>query len=76
MKPCRHCFIAAVIVSSSLAAQPLRELADQRGIRIGTAAVPSRLNETPYAETLAREFNQVEPTNGMKFGPIHPGPTT
>jgi endo-1,4-beta-xylanase len=51
----------------------LRDLAEHRGIRIGTAvaAVPLR-NEPAYAETLAREFNQVEPENAAKFGPIHP----
>src|SRR5437016_2422379 len=64
------------MVCSSLAAQPLRDLADRRGIRIGAAAVPSRLSETSYAETLAREFNQIEPENAMKFGLIHPAPAT
>ena len=33
---------------------------------------PSRLRETRYRTTLAREFNQIEPENVMKFGPIHP----
>lgn len=60
----------------SLAAQPLRQLAGQRGIRIGAAADPSHFSETLYADTLGREFNQLEPENAMKFGPIHPGPTT
>ena len=58
------------------AAQSLRQLADQRGIHIGAAADPSRLSEALYAATLAGEFNQVEPENAMKFGPIHPGPAT
>src|SRR5713101_5550048 len=60
----------------SLAAQPLRQVAGQRGVRIGAAADPSHFSETPYADTLGREFNQLEPENAMKFGPIHPGPTT
>jgi endo-1,4-beta-xylanase len=60
----------------SLPAQTLRDLAAQRGIRIGAAADPAHLNETLYAGTLSREFNQLEPENAMKFGPIHPGPTT
>jgi len=67
------CFAASVI---ALAAQPLRQLTDQRGIRLGAAADPSHFTEAAYAETLAREFSQLEPENAMKFGPIHPGPST
>jgi endo-1,4-beta-xylanase len=51
-------------------------LAEQRGIRIGAAADPEHLTEADYAATLAREFNQLEPENVMKFGPIQPGPAT
>src|SRR5579864_2801252 len=57
-------------------AQPLRGLASQRGIRIGSAADPSHFGDPSYAATLAREFDQLEPENAMKFGPIHPGPAT
>jgi endo-1,4-beta-xylanase len=57
-------------------AQPLRSLASQRGIHIGAAADPSHFADPSYTATLAREFNQLEPENAMKFGPIHPGPTT
>lgn len=71
------CFVAAVLACSvPLAAQPLRELAGQRGVRIGAAVNPSRLSEALYAGTLAREFNQIEPENATKFGPIHPGPAS
>jgi len=71
------CLAASVIAcSTSTSAQPLRQLTDQRGIRLGAAADPSHLAEMPYADTLAREFSQLEPENAMKFGPIHPGPTT
>ncbi|SPE30222.1 Glycosyl hydrolase family 10 [Candidatus Sulfopaludibacter sp. SbA6] len=52
---------------------PLRELAESRGIRVGTAVTPAALKNDPaYAATLAREFNQVEPENAAKFGPVHP----
>ena len=57
-------------------AQSLRQLAGQRGIKIGAAAAPAYFSETQYGATLSREFNQLEPENAMKFGPIHPGPTT
>lgn len=67
---------SAIVCLTSLAAQPLRDLADQRGIRFGAAADPSHLGENGYANTLGGEFSQLEPENAMKFGPIHPGPTT
>jgi endo-1,4-beta-xylanase len=37
---------------------------------------PAWLTEALYADTIAREFNQVEPENSLKFGPIHPNPDT
>lgn len=52
--------------------QTLRTLADERGIRIGTAVAPFHLSEREYATVLSREFNQVEPENALKFGPVHP----
>jgi endo-1,4-beta-xylanase len=57
-----------------LPGQTLRELADARGIRFGAAVAPNHLDEEAYAVTLAREFDQAEPENAMKFGPIHPQP--
>lgn len=65
--------VAAVCI---LSAQSLRSLADERGIHFGAAVAPSHFSETAYASVLAREFNQVEPENAMKFGPIHPAPDT
>ena len=65
-----------VLCSVPLLGQSLRDLADQRGIRLGAAVAPSHFGEPAYTATLAREFNQVEPENALKFGPIHPGPTT
>jgi endo-1,4-beta-xylanase len=56
--------------------QPLRDLGARRGVRIGTAVDPSFFTETAYTATLAREYSQAQPENDMKFGPIHPGPTT
>jgi endo-1,4-beta-xylanase len=64
---------AAALLCAAAFGQPLRDLADRRGVQIGAAVNPSRLSEAAYAETLAREFNLAEPENAMKFGPIHPG---
>jgi endo-1,4-beta-xylanase len=68
--------LAIAICGTPVAAQSLRDLAAQRGIHIGSAADPSYFSEAGYSDTLGREFNQLEPENDMKFGPIHPGPTT
>src|ERR1051325_2167622 len=67
--------LVLLLTAATLSAQPLRDLADQRGITIGAAVDPSRFTEAAYADTLAREFNQVEPENVMKFGLIHPSAT-
>jgi endo-1,4-beta-xylanase len=67
---------AAALLCAAAFGQPLRELADRRGIRMGAAVNPARLSEASYAETLAREFSMAEPENAMKFGPIHPGAST
>jgi endo-1,4-beta-xylanase len=81
MKAClsryRPGFIAIVIACCAPAvAQPLRDLADQRGIHVGAAADPSHFSENSYSDTLSREFNQLEPENAMKFRPIHPSAGT
>ena len=68
--------LAAASGASIVSAQSLRQLADERGIRVGAAAAPAYFGEAQYGATLAREFNQLEPENAMKFGPIHPGPAT
>ncbi len=69
--------LAIVLVCCApLGAQSLRSLAGERGIHIGAAVAPAHFGEAEYTATLAREFNQVEPENAMKFGPIHPGPKT
>jgi len=68
--------IAVIVFCAPLLSQPLRQIAEVRGIRVGTATDPSYFSDGLYKPTLAREFSQVEPENAMKFGPIHPGPMT
>jgi len=65
-----------LLACTPLAAQSLRDLADQRSLRFGAAVNPSRFSESDYATTLGREFNQVTAEYVMKFEPTHPGPTT
>jgi endo-1,4-beta-xylanase len=52
---------------------PLRDLADQRGLWVGPAVAYGPLvNEPPYAQTLAREFNVVTAENAMKWAATQP----
>ena len=55
-------------------AQSLRDEADRKRILIGAAVNPELFPEAPYASTLAREFNMVEPENEMKWGAVRPAP--
>src|SRR4051794_7413517 len=63
------CFVGATLKSR---AQTLRERADASGVLIGTAVAPYLFGEAPYTETIAREFNMIEPENAMKWGAIRP----
>ncbi len=67
---CRSAALIAVL-SSVAPAQTLRELAQKRGVLIGTAH-SGRTSDTEYLDLMGREFNQVEAENATKFGPIHP----
>ena len=55
--------------------EPLRDLGEAAGIRVGAAVDPNWLAADPaYAPTLGREFGSITPENVMKWGPIHPAP--
>ncbi len=70
--------VSGVILAAALAAsgQSLRDLAKSKGVYFGEAGAVLFLNEGDYPTVLAREFNQLEPENDTKFGPIHPAPET
>jgi len=72
-----HLFLALVSAGCLvISAQPLRDLAAQRNLRIGAAVDPSHFSEAAYTDTLAREFNQVTAENAMKFDATQPAQTT
>jgi endo-1,4-beta-xylanase len=48
----------------------LRDAANSSGVLIGTAVRPGLFSEAAYSATLAREFNMVEPEDGMKWWTI------
>ncbi|MGC2446908.1 MAG: endo-1,4-beta-xylanase, partial [Candidatus Sulfotelmatobacter sp.] len=63
------------LVLVAIAAVPemtLRQAADQNGLLVGTAVRPSLFPEPAYSETLAREFNMVEPEDAMKWDVVRP----
>jgi endo-1,4-beta-xylanase len=62
--------------ASVSAPDSLREIAESKNILISTAARPEQLSESAYANTLAREFNMLEPEDVMKWEVIHPQPNT
>jgi endo-1,4-beta-xylanase len=70
LPPLSRCAILPLLFLFVAAATPptsLRQAGDQAGILIGAAVRPSLFSETAYSETLAREFNMVEPEDAMKW---------
>lgn len=51
---------------------PLRELADARRIRLGSAVNVDALRDAEYREILGREFNAVTPETAMKWSMVEP----
>jgi len=52
----------------------LREVAQHSHILIGAAVRPAQLSEKAYAETLAHEFDMLEPEDALKWEVLRPGP--
>lgn len=50
----------------------LRDAAVRIGLLVGAAVDPRHFSEPEYADTLAREFNMVEPENAMKWTQTEP----
>jgi endo-1,4-beta-xylanase len=71
-----HVLLVAVwltaLIGGRCDAQSLRQWADAAGILIGAAVRPEQFSESAYSETLARDFNLVEPENAMKWEAIRP----
>ncbi len=70
-------FLFWLIGSGSFHPSPsLRELADSRGILLGTAARAYAFSEMEYSATLGREFNMLESEDAMKWLAIRPDRAT
>jgi endo-1,4-beta-xylanase len=65
---------AAAQAHPALAASSLRQAAEARGIRMGTALTASSnlSGNAKYMATAAREFDAVTPGNEMKWGSVEP----
>jgi len=68
--PGASCPSRFLIVFLAVAVSPsptLRQAADRAGVLVGTAVRPSMFSEAAYSETLAREYNMIEPEDVMKW---------
>jgi hypothetical protein len=69
-------FSMLLIPAATTWAQTLRQEADRTGVLVRTAVQPTQLSEIPYASTLAREFNMLEPENDLKWAALRPDQKT
>ncbi len=67
-------FSVLLVAMSAAPPATLRETADRAHILIGAAVRPGLFSEAPYAATLGREFNMVEPEDAMKWQVIRRTP--
>jgi endo-1,4-beta-xylanase len=59
--------MVALTMQTVMLSTTLPQAADQDHLLIGTAVRPSQFSEAAYSQTLAREFNMVEPEDAMKW---------
>lgn len=64
--------IVASAILFSASSPSLREAANSSGILVGAAVRPSLFSEAAYTETLAHEFNMLEPEDVMKWWVVRP----
>jgi endo-1,4-beta-xylanase len=74
MRACSIAISLVLFAAPSITPSTLRQVAEQSQILIGTAVRPEHLREQDYADTLAHEFNMVEPEDAMKWEALRPGP--
>ncbi len=60
----------ALLATALAPSGTLRQVADRNHVLIGTAVRPSLFSEPSYSETLAREFNLIEPEDAMKWAVV------
>jgi len=72
----RHLCLLVPLLAATAAAPsvPLRQIADQAHVLVGTAVRPSMFSEAAYSATLAREFNMIEAEDVMKWWVVRRDP--
>ena len=70
------CFALSPKSLSQPPPETLRQAAQHSGMLISTAVRPAQLSEPAYADTLAREFNTLEPEDALKWEVLRPDPQT
>jgi endo-1,4-beta-xylanase len=59
--------IVTLTARTMMPSATLRQAADHADLLVGTAVRPTLFSEAAYSETLAREFNMMEPEDAMKW---------
>lgn len=66
----RLALVTLFLLAAPASETTLREAAQKSHLLIGTAVRPALFSEPAYAETLAREFNMVEPEDALKWSVV------
>jgi endo-1,4-beta-xylanase len=66
--------LLVLFLAAAMPPMTLRQAADQADLLVGTAVRPSLFSEAAYSETLAREYNFVEPEDAMKWWVLRRNP--
>jgi endo-1,4-beta-xylanase len=75
MPRCQLIFVVMLLATTAMTpSATLRQAADRAGLLVGTAVRPSLFSESAYTQTLAQEFNMVEPEDAMKWWTIRQRP--
>jgi endo-1,4-beta-xylanase len=62
-----HPLLVVLLAATTMGPSTLRLAADRADMLVGTAVRPYAFSEAAYSETLAREFNMIEPEDAMKW---------
>lgn len=71
----RLALVCILLVVTPASESTLRGAAEKSHRLIGTAVRPALLSEPAYSETLALEFNMIEPEDAMKWSVVRRSPT-
>jgi len=67
---------AVLLIATPASTPTLRQAAERSHLLVGTAVRPSLFSEPAYSQTLAREFNLIEPEDAMKWWVVRRNPAS